>query len=836
MSPTLPIHDVLDDIRDALEAGPSAVIQAPPGAGKTTGVPLALLEAPFLAGQKIVMLEPRRLAARASATRMAEMLGEQVGKTVGYRIRMEKKTSEATRIEVVTEGILTRMIQSDPELSGIGLVIFDEFHERNLNSDLGLALTLECQGVLRDDLRILIMSATLDAAPAAALLGDAPVITSEGRAFPVTTCHLPLKEPTPTRRDIEAACARAVARGLAEEEGDMLVFLPGAGEIRRVEERLRKMDLPPQTDLYPLFGALTKADQDKAIKPSPAGRRKVVLATAIAETSLTIDGVTLVVDAGLMRVSRFSPGSGMGRLVTLPVSKASADQRRGRAGRTAPGTCYRLWSEARTTTLTPFTAPEILSADLAPLVLELALWGVTDPAELTWLDVPPEGSCAQARDVLQKLGALDEKGRITAHGKAMTRPGVHPRLAHMILMAKEKKAGPEACLLAALLTERDPLTGGRNETDIRLRMEAMMQKGSRGQTLNPGAAARIRETSRQLSARLGVKGAAKDPALAGRLVSLAFPDRIAMARPGRPGHFQMASGGGAVIHESDPLAFEPFVAVADLDGNRQNARVYLAAPLTMEALEADHGHRIAAEEKVFWNEKKGRVEAVTRRSLGAVILSEKPLKKPDAGAVTDALIQGIQSRGLSVLPWNKTTRSLQARVLFLRNHAGFDELPDLSETALETSAPQWLAPFLIGITSMGALSKMDLAGALTALIPYAWHRKIDRMAPTHMAIPSGTRIPLDYGTGEPPVLAARIQQLFGLTETPKVADGRIHVTCHLLSPASRPMQVTRDLSSFWTNTYPEVKKELKARYPKHPWPDDPLTAVATNRAKPKGRG
>jgi len=835
MNPTLPIHNVLNEIREALATGRSAVVQAPPGAGKTTGVPLALWKAPFLAEKKIVMLEPRRLAARAAAARMAEMLGEKVGETVGYRIRMEKKISAATRIEVVTEGILTRMIQGDPELSGIGLVIFDEFHERNLNSDLGLALTLECQGALREDLRILVMSATLDAASAARLLGDAPVITSEGRAFPVKTFHLPLREATPTRRDIEAACARAVVKGIAEEEGDMLVFLPGAGEIRRVEERLRKMDLPAYLDLYPLYGALTKAEQDHAIKPSPAGRRKVVLATAIAETSLTIDGVTLVVDAGLMRVSRFSPGSGMGRLVTLPVSKASADQRRGRAGRTAPGICYRLWSQARTGTLTPFTAPEILHADLAPLILELALWGVTDPSELTWLDLPPEGSCGQARGVLKELAALDEKGRITAHGKAMARLGVHPRLAHMLLCSKEKNRGPEACLLAALLTERDPLAGSRREADIRLRMEVMMQRGHRDSRLNPGAAARIRDAARQLGARLNIKGSPEDPALAGHLLALAFPDRIAMARPGRSGHFQMASGSGAVIHESDPLAFEPFVAIADLDGNRQNARVYLAAPLTEEILRADHAPRMKQEEAVFWNDKKGKVEAVTRHTLGALVLSEKTLKKPDPEAVTEALIRGIQSRGLTVLPWNKSIRSVQSRVLFLRNHAGFDELPDLSDAVLEKTAPRWLAPFLIGITGMGALGKMELAGAITALIPFAWHRKIDTLAPTHITIPSGTRIPLDYGNGEPPVLAARIQQLFGLTDTPTVAAGRVPVTCHLLSPASRPMQVTKDLSSFWANTYPKVKKELKARYPKHPWPDDPLTAVATNRAKRKGR-
>ncbi|WP_300670558.1 ATP-dependent helicase HrpB [Desulfoluna sp.] len=835
MNPTLPIHDVLDDICTALETGLSAVVQAPPGAGKTTGVPLALLSASFLSGKKMVMLEPRRLAARAAAGRMAEMLGEKVGETVGYRIRLEKKVSAATRIEVVTEGILTRMIQGDPELSGIGLVIFDEFHERNLNSDLGLALTLECQGVLREDLRILVMSATLDAEPVARLLGEVPVITSEGRAFPVATHYLPLRKPTPTPWDIEAACARAVAKGLAEEEGDMLVFLPGAGEIRRVESRLRQMALPEQIDLYPLFGALSKEAQDKAIKPSPAGRHKVVLATAIAETSLTIDGVTLVVDAGLMRTSRFSPGAGMGRLVTLPVSKASADQRRGRAGRTAPGICYRLWSEGRTSTLAPFTAPEVLHADLAPLVLELALWGVTDPAELTWLDLPPEGSCQQARSLLQDMGGLDAKGRITAHGKAMARLGLHPRLAHMLLCAKEKKLGSEACLLAALLTERDPFTGNRKEADLRLRMEAMLPGSRREAALNPGAAARIKETMRQLATRLQIKGNPKEPRHSGRLLALAFPDRIAMARKGRPGHFQMASGSGAFLYETDPLAFEPFIVAADLDGNRQNARVYLAAPLDEELLKADHAHRMRREEVVSWNDSKEKVEAVTRHTLGAMILSEKRLAKPSPDAVTGALIQGLQARGIGLLPWNKTTRSLQSRVLFLRNHAGFEDLPDLSDPTLQETAAQWLAPFLIGVTRMGGLAKVDLAGALTALIPYPWHRKIDTLAPTHMTIPSGTHIPLDYGNGEPPFLAARIQQLFGLTDTPTVAEGRVPVTCHLLSPASRPMQVTKDLKSFWANTYPEVKKELKARYPKHPWPEDPLTAVATNRAKRKGK-
>lgn len=834
MNPTLPIHDVLDAIREALEAGPSAVVQAPPGAGKTTGVPLALLSAPFLAGKKMVMLEPRRLAARAAATRMAEMLGEEVGGTVGYRIRMESKVSAATRIEVVTEGILTRMIQGDPELSGVGLVIFDEFHERNLHSDLGMALTLECQGVLRDDLRILVMSATLDAEPVARLLGNVPVITSAGRSFPVATRYLPLREPSPTRWEIEAACARAVMKGLEEEEGDMLVFLPGAGEIRGVEGRLRQMGLPAHVAVTPLFGALTKAEQDRAIRPSPEGRRKVVLATSIAETSLTIDGVTLVVDAGLMRVSRFSPGSGMDRLVTLPVSRASADQRRGRAGRTAPGVCYRLWSEAHTGTLTPYTAPEILHADLAPLVLELALWGVTDPAGLTWLDLPPDGAFQQARRLLEELGALDGTGHVTAHGKAMAALGLHPRLAHMLLCAKKLGLGPEGCLIAALLTERDPLSGGRKEADIRTRLEAILSRGRADAPLDPGAVTRIKETARQLASRLRIGGSPKETAPAGRLLALAFPDRIAMARKDRHGFFQMAAGGGAVVETTDALAYEPFLAVADLDGNPKNARVYLAAPLSEETLESDHGSRMRREEVVSWNDQKGNVEAVSRLTLGALVLSEKRLTRPTPEALTNALLKGIQSRGLTVLPWTKSLTSLRSRVLFLRTHAGFDELPDLSDDALAETADQWLTPFLTGITSLGALSKVDLDGALAALVPFALQRKIDALAPTHMAIPSGTHIPLDYGNGEPPILAARIQQLFGLTATPTVANGRIPVTCHLLSPASRPMQVTRDLASFWKNTYPEVKKELKTRYPKHPWPDDPLTAEATNRTKRKG--
>ena len=837
MNPKLPIHDVLDEIRDALETHPAAVVQAPPGAGKTTGVPLALLHEPFLAGQKILILEPRRLAARAAAGRMAEMLGETVGETVGYRIRLERKVSAKTRIEVVTEGILTRMIQGDPELSGIGLVIFDEFHERNLNSDLGLALTLECQGALRETLRILVMSATLDAAPVAALLDDAPIITSHGRSFPVETRYLPLGTPSPTRREIEAACTRAIRHGLMEDHGDMLVFLPGAGEIRRVEGALRRLDLPDAVDILPLFGALTKADQARAIHPSPTGRRKVVLATAIAETSLTIDGVTIVVDAGLMRVSRFSPGSGMGRLVTLPLSKAAADQRRGRAGRTAPGVCYRLWSQAQTGTLIPFTAPEILHADLAPLILELSLWGVHDPSQLTWIDEPPKGACQQARGLLLELGALDDEGQITDHGKAMARLGVHPRLAHMLLLGKKRNLGPEACLVAALLTERDPLTGGGRESDIRTRMEAMLPtpRGAAGSPppMDKGAAARIRETAKHLATRLQSSGTPKGCHDAGRLIALAFPDRIAMARKGRDGHFQMASGGGAYIKGTEPLAFEPLLAVADLDGNRQNARVYLAAPLTEESLGRDHGHRMTHQEAVFWDEGRGEIKAVTRHTLGALVLSEKRLLKPPAEKIQAALIQGIRSRGVGILPWNRALRSLQTRVLFLRNQAGFDELPDLSDAALQESMDEWLSPFLLGITRMSALGKVDLHAALTTLIPFAWHRKIDTLAPTHLTIPSGTRIPLDYSTGEAPILAARIQQLFGLTDTPTVAKGRIPVICHLLSPASRPMQVTRDLKSFWATTYPEVKKELKARYPKHPWPEDPLTAMATNRTKGK---
>ena len=822
--PELPIHHILPELIESLRENPSVVLQAPPGAGKTTGVPLALFDVAFLRGQKIIMLEPRRLAARNSALRMAELLGESVGETVGYRIRMEKKISSKTRIEVVTEGILTRMIQSDPELSGVGMLIFDEFHERNLNSDLGLALALESQSVLREDLKILVMSATLDAEPVARLMGEAPILTSHGKSFPVETRYLPVSSTTPTAREIEAAVASAVLKGISDEEGDMLVFLPGAGEIRRVHQRLLEGSLPDNITVYPLFGALSKADQDRAIKPSPIGQRKVVLTTAIAETSLTIDGVRLVVDSGLMRVHKFSPGSGMGKLETLTVSKAAADQRRGRGGRTAPGVCYRLWHKGQTATLLPFSAPEITQTDLAPLALELALWGAGMGDDLAWLTPPPKGSMEQARGLLAMLGALDDAGHITAHGKAMAKAGLHPRLAHMVLKGKEVNLGAEAAFLASLLSERIPT----RETDARQLMENCLF-GS-----DPSAR-RIQISAKETARRFGIKGKAIQPQEAGLLLSFAFPDRLARQRQRGGSAYLMASGTGAMLPENHPLSAHEFLAIADLDGNRSGARVYLAAPITESEIIQHHGQRIQTTDEVFWNHQKGRVEAKTRTGIGALVLEEKECRDISPEMITRAIIGAIESRGLDALPWDKKAKSLQVRVNFLREHAGMDALPDFSKTSLLDSLESWLAPFLHGIKSMKALRQVDLHAALMAQIPFELQRKIDDLAPTHLPIPSGVRVPLDYGNGEPPVLAARIQQLFGLTETPKVAGGKVPVLCHLLSPASRPMQVTKDLASFWKNTYPEVKKDLKGRYPKHPWPDDPLTALATNRAKPRGR-
>ncbi|HEX8453126.1 MAG TPA: ATP-dependent helicase HrpB [Longimicrobium sp.] len=827
----LPIESVIPPLRAALRDAGAAVLQAPPGAGKTTRVPLALLDEAWLAGRKIVMLEPRRLAARAAARRMAQTLGERVGATVGYRVRMDRQAGPRTRIEVVTEGVLTRMLQSDPSLEGVGLVIFDEFHERSLHADLGLALTLQSRALLRDDLRLLVMSATLDGGPVAELLGGAPIVTSEGRSFPVETRYLA----RPVDGHSEPAVARAVRAALAEHDGDLLVFLPGAGEIRRVEGLLAEEDLGRGVRVAPLHGTLPQEAQDAAIEPSRPGERKVVLATSIAETSLTIEGVRVVVDGGWMRVPRFAPRTGMTRLETVRVTRASADQRRGRAGRVGPGVCYRLWTEGEQAALVPHGVPEIMDADLAPLALELAAWGVRDPAELSWLDPPPAAAYSQARELLAQLGALDAAGAITAHGRRMSGVGLHPRLAHMVLRAAELELGGLGCGLAALLANRDPFRareGAPPDADVRLRVEAL--RGGRAPagawSVDRDSLRRIADEARQLArgAGIGARGGGSSDA-AGMLLALAYPDRIAQRRQGGGGRFLLRNGRGAAFAHPQPLAEAAYVVAAELAGHGRESRIYLAAPVELAELEAHFADQIETEESVAWDAEAGAVRARRRERLGALVLRESPLADADPERITAALLDGVRERGLGALPWSKSARQLQERLVFLRRADA--SWPDASDEGLLAGMEEWLAPHLHGVSSLAQLARLDLAAILESMLPWDRRRRLDEQAPTHVEVPSGSRIAVDYSDPEAPVLAVRLQEVFGWTETPRIAG--VPLTLHLLSPAHRPVQVTRDLASFWRTTYFDVKKDLKGRYPKHYWPDDPLAATPTRRARPR---
>lgn len=820
-----------------------AVLQAPPGAGKTTKVPLALLQAPWLAGRRIIVLEPRRLAARAAARRMAAMLGEEVGGTVGYRVRLDTRVGPATRIEVVTDGLFLRQLQEDPEIPGIGAVLFDEFHERGIDSDLALALCLESRAALRDDLRLVVMSATLDGAPVARLLGDAPIVTSQGRAYPVENRHL--DAPPPGAR-IDDAVVGAVRRALAEESGSLLVFLPGAGEIRRVQAALDGT-VGPGMEIAPLYGDLTADAQDRAIAPAPPGVRKVVLATSIAETSLTIEGIRVVVDSGLMRVPRFDPRSGMTRLVTVKVSQASAEQRRGRAGRLEPGVCYRLWPEAVHRALAPFTTPEILDADLAPLALELAAWGAGDPAGLAWLDPPPAAAMTQARELLAELGALDAGGAITPHGRRMAGFGVHPRLAHMMLNARERGLGGLACQVAALLGERDILRAqqGFQDSDLRLRVEVLraLERGGkgggvgRGLSVERGAVQQASKLARQWQRQLRVTGDEGDIGSTGLVVALAYPDRIARRRGGGGGaggqaaQYRLSNGRGAFFASHEPLSAQDWLAVADLDGAAREARIFLAAPVTQGEIEDLFSDAIRTETEVAWDTREQLVQARRRRMLFALPLKEERLQNPPPGTVAAAMAEGVRQMGLSCLPWTDGLRAWQARVAFLRRIEGA-EWPDMSDDALLATIDDWLLPFLDGIARRAHLERIDLSSALRGLLPWAMQKRLDAEAPTHVEVPSGSRVPIAYD-GEEPVLAVRLQEMFGLAETPRIAGGRVPLLLHLLSPARRPVQVTRDLASFWANAYRAVKADLRGQYPKHYWPDNPLEAEPTARAKPR---
>jgi ATP-dependent helicase HrpB len=817
----LPIDAVLDALRAALAARNSAVLVAPPGAGKTTRVPLALMEESWLHGRKILVLEPRRIAARAAAERMAHTLSEAVGERIGLRARMVSKSGPKTRIEVVTEGVFTRMILDDPELSGVGAVLFDEFHERSLDADLGLALALDCQSGLRDDLRILPMSATLDGARVGRLLGDAPVIASEGRAFPVETRYLGRD----ANARIEDQMADAVMRALRAEPGSVLAFLPGQAEIRRVEERLRERIGDPAIVLAPLYGAMDAKAQDLALQPAPSGQRKVVLATAIAETSITIEGVRVVIDSGLARVPRFEPDVGVTRLETVRVSRAAADQRRGRAGRTEPGVCYRLWDEPQTQSLPAYPEPEIRSADLAGLLLDCAEWGTPDPRALSWLDPPTPAAIAAAREELAALEALDADGRITAAGKRLRSLPLPPRLARMVIAAAELGHAEEAAEIAAVMVERGL---GGNDADLGHRLDAFRRDRSR----RAGDMRRLAAGWARMAGagRPSRKASAEMPAA--RLLALAFPERMGKAR-GAPGQFLLANGRGASLDPAHPLARSPFLVVAELSGSAASTRILLAAAADEADLLAMAGERSSAKDEIEFDPAAGALRARHVRRLDAIVLASEPRAVTPSEETARLLAGGIAKLGVSRLPWSKAQIQLRDRVGFLRA-AGEDEWPDLTHEALGQTVAEWLAPFLDGKTKLSEIGAETLGAALDALLPWEVKRRLEEEAPTHFEAPTGNRHAIDYETAGAPALHIRVQELFGLTRHPAIAGGKLPLTLHLLSPAHRPIQITRDLPSFWKGSWAAVKAEMKGRYPRHPWPDDPASAQPTARAKPRG--
>ncbi|HZL62433.1 MAG TPA: ATP-dependent helicase HrpB [Pseudolabrys sp.] len=814
----LPIDDALARLTAALVANNAAVLVAPPGAGKSTRVPLVLLDAPWAAGKKILVLEPRRLAARAAAARMASTIGEQVGDTVGLRVRFGSKVSKRTRIEVITEGVFTRLVLDDPSLAGVAAVLFDEFHERSLDADLGLALARDAQQGLREDLKILVMSATLDGARVAALLGNAPVVASEGRAFAVETRYLGRDQRAPIERQV----VEAVQRALRAEQGSLLVFLPGAAEIRRAETQLKERVTDANVDIVALYGALDAREQDRAITPSPAGRRKVVLATSIAETSLTIEGVRVVIDSGLSRVPRYEPDVGLTRLETVRVSRAAADQRRGRAGRTEPGVCYRLWDEPQTGSLEPYTRPEILSADLSSFVLDLAQWGVSDPAKLAFLDPPPPAALSEAKALLAELGAIDAQGRITEEGKKLRALPLPPRLARMVVDAAGEGAGVQAAAIAALLTERGL---GGDDPDLRHRLDQFRRDRSR-------RAEDARAMVKRWTDAVGGKAHGGDHS-PGSLLALAYPDRIAKSRGGGAGAFLLANGRGGMVDPASALAREPFLVVAELTGAAAASRVILAAPVTLAEIEARFAGKIEDCEAVTFDAASASLRARRSRRLGAVMLAEQIKQVTPDSDTARILALGLVGLGLDRLPWSKMALQWRNRVRFLRGTEG-EEWPDLSNEGLARSAADWLEPLLLDKTARNDISADQLSNAITALLPWALRKRLDAEAPTHFTAPSGSHVPIDYEAEEGPKLSIRVQELFGLARHPAIAGGRVPLVIELLSPAHRPVQVTRDLPGFWRGSYKDVKTEMRGRYPKHPWPDDPLSAPATRRAKRRG--
>jgi ATP-dependent helicase HrpB len=816
----LPIDAVLDDLARTLASHNAAVLVAPPGAGKTTRVPLALLDEPWLKGKKIIVLEPRRIAARASAERMAHTIGERVGETIGYRVRFGSKVSRATRIEVVTEGIFSRQILDDPELSGVAAVLFDEFHERSLDADLGLALARDAQTGLREDLRILVMSATLDGARVAKLLGDAAVIASEGRAFPVETRYLGRKADAALERQM----ADAIATALRADPGSVLAFLPGAAEIRRAQNFLTERVHDALIEIVPLFGALDASVQDRAIAPAPKGSRKVVLATSIAETSLTIEGVRIVVDSGMARVPRYEPDIGLTRLETVRASRAAVDQRRGRAGRTEPGVCYRLWDEPQTASLAAFTQPEILSADLSSLVLDLAQWGVNDPSTLAFLDPPPVPALKEARSLLGELCALDADGRITAEGKSLRALALPPRLARMIVDSHRLGAGAEAAEIAAVLTERG--LGGDN-----LDLDARLDQFRRDRSQRASSARSLAQRwASQVAATEGAPGESASPST-GIMLALAFPDRVARNRGN--GSFVLANGRGAAVEQTSALARAPYIAVAELTGTAAQGRILLAAPITQSEIGQYFAEQIEAVDEVTFDRDAMGLRARRKRTLHAITLAEAPLTLKPSAETAQVLADGLIALGLDKLPWSKPLKQWRDRVMFLRRAEG-EPWPDLSDDALAAQNEVWLWPALHDKISLKEFSPGDLSDALMSLLPWELRTRLDREAPTHFEAPTGTQLAIDYEAEQGPTIAVRLQELFGLNTHPSIAKGAVPLVLELLSPAHRPVQVTRDLPGFWRGSYAAVRSDLRGRYPRHPWPEDPASAMPTRRVKPRG--
>jgi ATP-dependent helicase HrpB len=864
----LPIDAVLDQLARTLAGGNAAVLAAPPGAGKTTRVPLALLDAPWLENRKIIVLEPRRIAARASAERMAHTLGERVGETVGYRVRFGSKVSRATRIEVVTEGIFSRQILDDPELTGVAAVLFDEFHERSLDADLGLALARDAQVGLREDLRILVMSATLDGARVAKLLGDAPVIASEGRAFPVETRYLGRRADAPLERQM----ADAIAMALRADPGSVLAFLPGAAEIRRTQNFLGERIHDASIEIVPLFGALDAAVQDRAIAPTRQGQRKVVLATSIAETSLTIEGVRIVVDSGVARVPRYEPDIGLTRLETVRASRAAVDQRRGRAGRTEPGVCYRLWDEPQTASLVAYTQPEILSADLSSLVLDLAQWGVSDPAALAFLDSPPAPALKEARSLLRELGALDGDGRITAEGKSLRALALPPRLARMIVDSHRLGAGEDAAEIAAVLTERG-LGGDSVDLDARLdqfrrdrsprassarslaqRWASQVAASEDANAAAPSSPSPLAGEGRgggsPSTAPIGatptpdpserVSSPVSPPQGGGELttgvmLALAFPDRVARNRG--DGSFVLANGRGAAVDKTTALARAPYIAVAELTGTAASGRILLAAPITLSDIELRFADQIETADEISFDRAAMALRARRKRTLHAITLSEAPLALSPSAETARVLADGLVGSGLDKLPWSKPLQQWRDRVMFLRKaerEASQSPWPDLSDDALAAQREAWLMPALYEKTSLKEFSAGDLSDALMTLLPWELRARLEREAPTHFEAPTGTMLAIDYEAEQGPTIAVRLQELFGLNTHPSIAEGAVPLVLELLSPAHRPVQVTRDLPGFWRGSYAAVRSDLRGRYPRHPWPEDPASAMPTRRVKPRG--